>query len=128
MQDTLTIPQAVKIIGNTGMFWSQVSKKDIQGEFLYEIEISEMRPQIPEIGREELSEFIFAMSNFMNAIASNPILMQIFNIQGLVGEFAKSYPSLKVEKIVNMNVTPQQIADMAMMQLQGGMNKNMGTQ
>lgn len=122
MQSTLTVPQAMKITGPAGVFWTQVEHKDITGiEFKLEIEVSELRPQIPEIDRKELSEFIFALSNILNALVSNPILLQIFEVQGLVGEFAKSYPSINVEKILNMKVTPEQIAEMVMAQLnQGG--------
>lgn len=118
MQHTLTIPQALKIIGNAGIFWTQVQSKDIQGEFYYDIEVSDLRPQIPEMERRELAEFITALSNFINAIAANPILMQIFDVQGIIKEFAKSYPSLNVENVLNMAVTPEQIANMVMIQLQ----------
>lgn len=129
MQDTLTVPQAVKIIGKTGIFWADVKRDDIQGELFYGIETSELRPQIPEIDRQELTEFLFSLSNFINSIIANPILMQVFNLQGLIKEFAKSYPSLKVENILNMKVTPEQIADMVMMQLQNGQNNtNTGNQ
>ena len=124
MQATLTVPQAIKIIGDSGIFWSQVGRKDIQGEFHYEIEVSELRPQIPEMDRKELSEFIFALSNILNSILANPVGPMVFNIQGLVGELAKSYPSINVSKILNVNVTPEQIAQMVMMQLkQGGEQK-----
>lgn len=120
MQETMTIPQAIKVIGNAGIFWTKIDRKNIQGEFLYDIEISDLRPQIPEIERAELSEFIFALSNFLNSVLANPVGPMVFNIQGIVKEFAKSYPSLKVENILNMQVTPQQIAQAAMMQLQQG--------
>lgn len=124
MQHTLTIPQAIQVIGKAGIFWSQVARKDIQGEFFYEIDVSELRPQIPELDRRELSEFIFALSNFMNAVAINPILIQIFNIKGLIGEFAKSYPSINVENILNVNVTPEKIADLVWQQIQTGNTEN----
>lgn len=127
MQHTLTVPQAIQIIGNTGIFWTEVNSKDIKGEFFYDIEISDMRPQIPEIDRQELSEFIFALSNILNSILANPIGQLIFNIQGLIKEFAKSYPSINVENILNGQITPQQIADAVMLQLQSGNNSNQGT-
>ena len=124
MQKTLSIPQAVKLIGNSGIFWAEIKNRDIQGEFYHNIELSELRPQIPEIDKLELSEFIFALSNFINSIVSNPILLRVFDIQGLIKEFAKSYPSINVENIINAKVTPEQIADMVMMQLQQGQNSN----
>jgi hypothetical protein len=110
MQDTLTLPQAVQIIGPAGIFWTQVSREDIQGEFFYEVDVSELAPNIPEIDRQELSEFIFALSNFLNAILVNPVGPMVFDIQGLIKEFAKSYPSIKVDNILNGQITPQQIA------------------
>ena len=120
MQATLTKAQAIKVIGKTGIFWTEVKREDIQGEFFFDIEVSELRPQIPEQDRQELSEFIFALSNFLTVVLSNPVGPMIFNIQGLVSEFCKSYPSIKSEKILNMNVTPEQIANMLIQQMQGG--------
>ena len=108
------------MIGKTGIFWTEVKREDIQGEFFFDIEVSELRPQIPEQDRQELSEFIFALSNFLTVVLSNPVGPMIFNIQGLVSEFCKSYPSIKSEKILNMNVTPEQIANMLIQQMQGG--------
>lgn len=124
MQKTLTLPQAVKIVGEKGIFWAEVKNRDIQGEFFFDVEVSEMRPQIPEIDKQEINEFVFALSNILNSIVANPILPMVFNIQGLVKEFAKSYPSLKVENLLNMQVTPEQIAKIAMMQLMQGQNQN----
>jgi hypothetical protein len=123
LQETLTLKQAIKIIGPSGIFWTQVGYEDIQGEFNFDIEVSEMRPQIPEIDRNELAEFIFALSNVLNSILTNPAGPMIFNIQGMVKEFAKSYPSINAENILNMKVTPEQIAQVLMMQLQQGGNK-----
>ena len=128
MQATLTVPQAIKIIGPTGMFWSQVKRQDIQGELFYNIEVSDLRPQIPEIDRQEISEFIFALSNFLNSILANPVGPMIFNIQGLIKEFSKTYPSINVTNILNGQFTPEQIAQAAMMQLQQnnrGQNANL---
>lgn len=120
MQRTLSVPQAIKIIGNTGIFWTQVSKQDIQGELFFEINVSDLRPQIPEIDREELSGFIYALAQFLGAVSANPILMQIFDLKGVIAEFAKSYPSINAEKLLNIKVTPEQIGEMVMMQLKGG--------
>ena len=120
MQRTLSVPQAIKIIGNTGIFWTQVSKQDIQGELFFEINVSDLRPQIPEIDREELSGFIYALAQFLGAVSANPILMQVFDLKGVIAEFAKSYPSINAEKLLNIKVTPEQIAEMLMMQLKGG--------
>jgi hypothetical protein len=122
MQRTLTIPQAIKIIGPTGAFWTQVSKKDIQGGLKYNIEVSDLRPQIPELDKQEISEFIFALSNFLNAILANPVGPMVFNLQGTIKEFAKSYPSINVENILNVNVTPEQIIQVLLQQ--GSNNAN----
>lgn len=119
MQKTMTVPQAIKIQGNTGIFWSEVQNSDIQGDFWFDIEVSEMRPQVPELDRAELSEFIFALSNFITAILNNPVGPMVFNIQGMIKEFSKSYPSINVENILNTQVTPEQIAQLVMMQIQG---------
>ncbi|MHA2120663.1 MAG: hypothetical protein ACW990_05585 [Promethearchaeota archaeon] len=118
MQATLSVPQAIKIIGPTGMFWTEVKGGDIQGELSYDIEVSDLRPQIPELDRVELGEFIFALSNILNSILANPIGPMVFNIQGLVKEFSKSYPAINVENILNMKVTPEQIAEVLIMQLE----------
>jgi hypothetical protein len=120
MQRTLAIPQAIKIIGPTGAFWTQVGKKDIQGGLKYDIEVSDLRPQIPELDKQEISEFIFALSNFLNAILANPVGPMVFNLQGTIKEFAKSYPSINVENILNINVTPEQIIQVLMNQMQQG--------
>lgn len=120
MQNTLSVAQAVKIIGAEGIFWTQIIRDDIQGKFSYDIEVSELRPQIPEMDRQELTEFTLSLSNILNVIVANPILLQVFNVQGLIKEFAKSYPSLDVANILNMKVTPEQIAQMALQQMQKG--------
>ena len=125
MQRTLTVPQAIKITGNTGIFWTEIAGNDIQGDLRYDIEVSELRPEIPEMIKQEISEFIFALSNLLNSVLANPVGPMVFNIQGMVKEFTKAYPSLNVENILNMKVTPEQIAAIVMMQLQGG-NKNAG--
>jgi hypothetical protein len=126
MQDTLTIPQAVKVIGKTGIFWTKISRKDIQGQFFYDINVSEMRPQIPEMERQELVEFANVLTSVVERILASPVGPVIFNIQGLVSEFAKSYPSINAEKILNMKVTPEQIAQVALMQIQQGGTNNGG--
>jgi len=120
LQETLTVPQVIKIIGKPGIFWTEVSREDIQGEFQFEVEVSELQPRIPEIDRRELSDFILSLSQFLAVLLQNPISLQVFNLQGLVSEFAKNYPSINVEKIMNMQVSPKQIAEMAMMQMQQG--------
>jgi len=121
MQKTLTIPQAIKVIGKSGIFWTQVTRKDIQGEFFFDVNVSEMRPAIPEMERQELVEFANVLTSIVERILASPVGPVIFNIQGLVAEFAKSYPSINAEKILNMKVTPEQIAELAIQQMmQGG--------
>ena len=122
MQKTLTIKQAIKILGPQGNFWSEVKREDIAGEFNLDVDVTEMRPQIPETEKKELSEFMFALSNLLNSIVQNPLMFQILNVQGLVKELAKPYPSLKVDNILNMAVSMDAIAKQAM-QMQ---NKNQG--
>jgi hypothetical protein len=126
MQDTLSVKQAIKISGNSGIFWTEVSKNDIQGEYYYDIEVAEMRPQIPELDRREISELIMLITNLMNAIIANPVGPMVFNIKGMVKEITKSYPNLDVENILNMAVTPEQIAEMVMQQIQGGAGQGEG--
>ncbi len=122
MQSTMSIPQAVKIAGPSGIFWSQVTPEDIKGEMFFEIEVSDLRPQIPELDRQELSEFIFALSQFLNSILSNPVGQIVFDIKGTIKEFAKSYPSINVENILNLDVTPADIAKLVLAQLNSGQN------
>ncbi len=118
MQNTLTVEQAIKIIGPTGTFWTKVTREDIVGEFFFDIDVQDLRPQIPELDKQELNEFIFALSNFINSLTSNPLMMQVFNMQGTVKEFCKSYPNIDCENLLNMNVTPEQIAKMVIEQQQ----------
>lgn len=122
MQHTLTVAQAIEIIGPTGNFWVEVEREDILGEFTMDVEVSEMKPQIPEIDKRELSEFMFALANLLTAILQNPLMLQIMNVQGLIKELAKGYPTLDVGKILNMAVTPEQIIKQAQEQQkqQGG--------
>ena len=118
MQNTLTKQQAVKVIGKTGEFWVEIGRDDIKGEFFVDVEVADLRPQIPEVEKQELNEFMFALSNLLNSIVSNPIMPQVINIQGMIKELAKGYPMLKVENLVNMAITPEQIAELAMQQNQ----------
>ena len=92
---------------------------DVQGVFKYSIEVSELRPQIPEIDRQEISEFLFSLSNFLNSVLANPAGPMVFNIQGCIKEFAKAYPSLNPENMLNMDVTPEQVANALINQQQG---------
>jgi len=114
MQATLTVPQAIKIIGPAGNFWTQIKREDIQGELFYDIEVSELRPQIPEIDRRELGEFILTLSNMLKAVFSSPAGPIVFNLQGTVKELAKSFPSINAENMLNMKVTPEQIIEIMM--------------
>lgn len=129
MQDTLTIPQAIKIVGPVGTFWTKIGKNEITGELTVDIEVSDLQPQIPEVERKELQEFMFALANLLNAIVANPLMLQVINIQGMIKELIKSYPYIKAENIMNMAVSPEQIAKLAMQQQQqqGGKN-NQNTQ
>jgi len=124
MQKTLTLKQAIKVTGPQGMFWADVKREDISGEFNLDVEVSEMRPQIPEMEKQELSEFMFALANLLNSIVQNPLMFQILNVQGLIQELAKPYSSLKVDKILNMAVSMDAIAKQAMQMQNQGKGQN----
>ena len=66
------------------MFWTQIERGDVQGELMYDINVSDMRPQIPEYDKQEISEFMFALSNILNAILANPVGPMVFNLQGMI--------------------------------------------
>lgn len=124
MQATLSTKQAIKIIGAAGMFWTQVERKDIQGELFYEVDVMDIRPQVPDQDKRELAEFIQSIASFMGALAQNPLFMQVMNIQGTIKELAKPYPSLKVENILNGQITPEQVAQAAKLQMENQKNAN----
>jgi len=126
MQFNLNTEQAIKVIGPKGKFWTKVKREDIQGEYFVDIEVAELRPNLPEVEKADLIQFVQILGQFLMQAANNPLTNVVVNIKGLISELARSYPNLNVEKILNMGMTPNDIAKMAVAMNQQGQNKNKG--
>ena len=118
IQATLTKTQAIKIIGPTGIFWTEVKSGDIEGEVFYEIDSAELRPRTPDSDKAALGEFIGIVVNFLGAMSQNPLLQQVFDLQGTIKEIAKSFPNVNAQNILNGQITPEQIATLALKQME----------
>jgi hypothetical protein len=93
LQANLRVPTAIKISNKYGQFWKEgITKDDIQGDFDVNVRIGSTKPKIPEFEKQDMAEFMQALSTIPNIQAYlNPPGQMGIDLTEMVKKIAKLF-------------------------------------